>query len=163
MFSENIRPMHQKNSNSFIFKFPTQATSQQTKTNMDNNYENKDQARQEAVDFMAWGLKIVFEEIEKTDFRRKPLTRTGLLKFGIKVANSKLKKLRGEDLFDKEKEKRQEILEKRMKVMMDFDEVLQDEGKSTPKRKIKPEIVPPAPKKAKKLANPLFCDETISD
>lgn len=130
---------------------------------MSNVYKNKDEARQEAIDFYAWGLKVIFQEIDNADFNRKPLTRTGLLKFGIKVANQKLKELKGEDVYEKSRGKGQELLEKRMKVMMDFDEVLQDEGKSTPKRRVKPEIVPPAPKKQKKLANPLYCDEVLSD
>ena len=95
-------------------------------------------ARHEALTFYTYALEIIFEEID----RRETVTREDLLTLAIEIGRRELSRV-GKDVEGSNSDV--EYVEKK-----------------TPKKRIRPQIVPAAPKKARKEIEILECKEELS-
>jgi len=96
-------------------------------------------ARHEALTFYTYALEIIFEEID----RRETVTREDLLTLAIEIGRRELNRV-GKDVEGSNSD-------------VEFVE------KKTPKKRIRPQIVPGAPKKARKEIEILECKEELSN
>ena len=95
-------------------------------------------ARHEALQFYTFALERIFEEID----RRETVTREDLLNLGIEIAKRELNIVKDVEGSNSD---------------VEFVE------KKTPKKRIRPQIVPGAPKKARKEIEILECKEELSN
>ena len=93
-------------------------------------------ARHEALTFYTYALELIFEEID----RRETVTREDLLTLGIEIGRIELSRVGEASNSDVE------LIEKK-----------------TPKKRVRPQIVPGAPKKARKEIEILECKEDLSN